>query len=169
MKSNLTSIQVLGFALFFITLFVYIFSPNTGNDLEAIFLINYAIAAFFFLASLGDIEKQSKIYKLKIPKLNWHILISILTVSCFSFNKGIHIFSSIPIWLEIFLLISLICYIIIAISFKLPATISRIASAISGIALVVYFYYTIAFYHSRKLKINRSSILLNSIQPLKKN
>ncbi len=144
MKTNLTHIQQLGIGLFIVSIFIYFLVPSSQLEFEGLSLINYALAGFYFLISFGDTKKGSKFYKLKIPKLNWHLTLAIMFISCFTLNKSIKIFSPAANWLNVFIVIILIAYIISAICLQIPSWARHLASLLLGFSIALYTYYTIA-------------------------
>ncbi|MCU4164312.1 XrtN system VIT domain-containing protein [Carboxylicivirga caseinilyticus] len=143
MKIKLTNIQAIGIFLFIASIFIYYLTSLVSNNDAPVFFINYILASFYFLLSFGDLKKGSKVYKMKIPRLNWHILLSILAVSCFTLNKTIEIFTSIPTWLEILLFIGLCSYMIIGSQIEMPKFASYTFSFFSGISITIFLYYSI--------------------------
>jgi len=143
MKIQLTPVQQIGLMLLAISMAIYYFVPQSNSSLEGMALINYAIAALYFFMSFGDWPTKTNFFRLVRPRINWHILMAILLVSCFTLNKDIHVFALTPMWLELFLIPVLFAFVFIAIGEELPWWLSVGLSFVSGLGSLVLVYYTI--------------------------
>ncbi|TRX70757.1 XrtN system VIT domain-containing protein [Carboxylicivirga sp. M1479] len=143
MKTQLSPVQKIGLALLPMTMAIYHFVPESNSSLEGMALINYGIAALYFFISFGDWPKKTNLFRLVRPRINWHILMAILLVSCFSLNKDVHVFALTPLWLEVLLILVLFAFVFIAVNEQLPLWLSNSLSFITGIGILVLLYYTI--------------------------
>lgn len=143
MKIQLTPVQQIGMVLLPVTMVIYYFVPQSNSSLEGMALINYAIAVLYFFLSFGDWPTKTNFFRLVRPRINWHILMAILLVSCFSLNKDIHVFALTPLWLELFLIPLLFAFVLIAVNEELPWWQSVMLSFITGLGSLVLVYYTI--------------------------
>ena len=143
MKTKLTPIQFLGLCLLPVSMAIFHYVPHTRGTLEGAALLNYPIAIIYFLLSFADRPKNSKLFKTGQPKLNWHICLSLMMVSCFTLNKDMHIFAVTPIWIQWFLPLTLFSFILVAYKNNIPIWISKAASFLLGMGIILYTYYAI--------------------------
>ncbi len=141
MKTKLTHIQILGICLLPVTMVIFHLVPHSRSTMEGAALLNYPIAIVYFLLSFADRPKNTKLFKAGQPRLNVHIFLSLMLISCFTLNKDIHIFAITPTWLKIFLPIALSAFIVTGYKGYLPKLISNLSSLIVGIGILVYLYY----------------------------
>jgi len=143
MKIKFTPIQILGLILLPISMAIYHFVPHTRGSLEGASLLNYFLSILYFLMSFADRPKRTNIFKLRRPRLNWHILLSLLLVSCFTLNKDMHVFALTPLWVQLFLIITLTSFLIVSIKGILPEWLIKTASFILGMGILMFLYYAI--------------------------
>ncbi|MGQ1784161.1 XrtN system VIT domain-containing protein [Saccharicrinis sp. GN24d3] len=143
MKTKLTPIQILGLCLMPVSMTVFYFVPHTRETLQGAALLNYPIAMVYFLLSFADRPKDSSIFKSPMPKLNWHIVLSLMMVSCFTLNKDIHIFAITPVWLKIALPLTLFAFIFIGYTGEIPQWAGKMVSFFTGLGLLIFAYYAI--------------------------
>ncbi|WP_066629042.1 XrtN system VIT domain-containing protein [Labilibacter marinus] len=143
MKTKLTPIQILGFCLLAISMVIFHYVPNTRSTLEGAALLNYPIGIVYFLLSFADRPKGAKLFKKGLRKLNWHIVLSLMMVSCFTLNKDIHVFAITPLWIKILLPITLFAFCLAAIDSTLKPWVKHATSFTLGIGLLLFGYYAI--------------------------
>lgn len=143
MKTELTTIQILGLSLLPISMAIFFFVPHTRSTFQGAAFLNYPIATIYFLLSFADRPKNTNVFKAAQPKFNWHIVLSLMMISCFTLNKDMHLFALTPLWLKIFLPISLFAFIFSAYKGYLPNWASKLISFILGMALLLFAYYAI--------------------------
>ncbi len=144
MKTKLSPIQILGLCLMPVSMIIYHYVPNSNGSLEGAALLNYPIAIIYMLISLADRPNNKSLFKAGIPKLNWHIFLSLMMISCFTLNKDIHVFASTPLWLQAILPVSLSTFILLSYPTQLPLWLKKLSSFILGIGILIFLYYTIA-------------------------
>ncbi len=147
MKTKLSIIQIIGICLIPVSMTIYHFVPQTREAFEGSAMINYLIAILYLILSFGDRPKGATIFKPKIPRINLHIVLSLLFVSCFTLNKDIHVFALTPVWLQLILILVIAAFILISFKDSIHPTLTKTASFIHGLGIVIYLYYTIVLMH----------------------
>ncbi|MCG8581174.1 MAG: XrtN system VIT domain-containing protein [Bacteroidales bacterium] len=144
MKTKLTNNQILGLILLPVSMVIYHYVPQTRGNLEGASLINFAIAIIYFFLSFADRPKGTNFFKFVRPRLNWHILLSLLLVSCFTLNKDMHVFALTPLWVKVLLVATLASFILIAMEGLIPGWLAKASSFVFGVGILLFIYYTIA-------------------------
>ncbi|TAJ14995.1 XrtN system VIT domain-containing protein [Marinilabiliaceae bacterium JC017] len=143
MKLKLTPIQIFGLCLLPVSMAIYHFVPQTRGSFEGAALANYPLAILYFFLSFADRPRGTNIFKLVRPKLNWHILLALMLVSCFTLNKDIHVFALTPSWVQLLLIGVLFSFLLVSVKGVLPAWLIKIASFLFGIGILIFLYYAI--------------------------
>jgi XrtN system VIT domain protein len=141
MKLHFTLAQQVGLVLLPISMLIYSFVPQTQGILEGWSLVNYLLASAYFFISFLDKPENSNVFRLVRPRMNWHFLMALLLVSCFSLNKDIHVFAQAPLWLEILLVPILFAFVFIAYPHPLPNGIRNGLGFMAGFGALVLLYY----------------------------
>ncbi len=143
MKTKLTLVQRIGLVLLPVSMLIYYWVPQTQGTLSGWSLINYMIAAGYFFISFLDKPTDTSIFSLKRPRINWHILLALLLVSCFTLNKDIHVFALTPRWLELVLIPMLFAFVMLASPDTLPGWLRSGTAFFAGLCSIVLVYYAL--------------------------
>lgn len=122
---------------------IYHFVPQTRGTLEGAPLINYALAILYFFISFADRPEGTNVFKLVRPRLNWHILLSLLLVSCFTLNKDIHVFAPTPLWVKMVLFMILFSFLMVAMKGMIPEWMKKVNSFVFGAGILLILYYAV--------------------------
>ncbi|WP_439185541.1 XrtN system VIT domain-containing protein [Carboxylicivirga taeanensis] len=141
MKIRLTLAQQIGLVLLPIAMLIYYWTPQTQGTLEGWSLVNYLLAGAYFFISFWDKPANTNVFRLIRPRMNWHLLMALLLVSCFSLNKDIHVFASAPLWLELLLVPILLAFVFIAYPHSLPQGLRKGLAFMAGFGSLVLVYY----------------------------
>ncbi|MBS2212209.1 XrtN system VIT domain-containing protein [Carboxylicivirga mesophila] len=143
MKTKLTLAQQIGLTMMSLSMLIYYWVPQSQNTLNGWSLINYALAVAYFFISFFDKPANSNIFRLVRPRMNWHILLSLLLVSCFTLNKDVHVFAKAPLWLELGLIPLLIAFVLTAYPNALQNYMRKVLWFLSGVLFLIILYYSI--------------------------
>ncbi|MFZ4400299.1 MAG: XrtN system VIT domain-containing protein [Bacteroidales bacterium] len=135
----------IGLALIVFELVILFFSglnrSQSGDFFSGsgIFLINYIIAILYYIFVL--IEHKT-VFRLKRIKVNFFIItLTLLSISAFSLNNSIPVFSQFSSWVLIYLNLFYAAYISICFLDKLPGFIKVVIYFILGMGIVIIAYF----------------------------
>ncbi|WP_430817543.1 XrtN system VIT domain-containing protein [Carboxylicivirga sp. RSCT41] len=143
MKTVLTNTQIFGLILLPVSMVIYHYVPQSNGNLEGASLLIFAIAIIYFFLSFADRPKKTNFFMFVRPRLNWHILLSLLLVSCFTLNKDMHVFALTPLWVKVLLVATLTSFILIAMENLIPEWLKKTSSFVFGIGILLFIYYTV--------------------------
>ena len=143
MKTKFSFLQLVGLCLIPIAATIYFLVPYNNDFMEGGSLVNFIITGLFFIVSFFDVPIIYKRFRIQFPAINWHIALLLLTISCFTLNKNVHVFNPFPIWLHVALLVSLLAFLMTSFAEIFSARIQRVISFFMGIGLLLFGYFTI--------------------------
>jgi XrtN system VIT domain protein len=118
------------------------FPLREGDGLFLLFVFNFMATILYYIALVVNKYRQSK-PRPNIPFACWVHLVLLYTISAFSLNRNMQVFSEFPLWLNMYTLIGASVFLAYPYYDFLQKTQRTIFWVMSGAVLVLGFYFTL--------------------------
>jgi len=133
---------ILGLGLSLVSFIIYILTTNSGRGSDffsGAFLVNYVIGVIYMIFLLVNKVQLEK------PRPNiyygcWVNALVLFTLSAFSLNKEMNVFSPFPFWLNVYALSTVGLFFIYPFINSLPAFLKSIVYTLTGASFVLSVY-----------------------------
>lgn len=122
----------------------YYFGDRDIDGIDTFFLVNFVFAAVYIFAAFNRNSNRNGFSRFwKFEPATYRITVILFAIAAFSLNRGMEVLGDTPFWLGAYLYLAFLGLFLDIFSDRLPPVWNGINAFLSGLGLVICFYFTL--------------------------